>query len=87
MRITPFWIDLAERALWTFVQAFLAALTANGLNVVDVGGWEAAAIAGFGAVLSLLKSVAAHRLEELGTAQLIPFRGGTYSHEPEVGHG
>lgn len=84
--MTPFWIDLLERMVWTFVQAFLAALTANGLNIVDLGGWEAAAIAGLGAVLSLLKSVAAHRLEELGTAQLIPFSRGTYSHESEAGH-
>ena len=77
-----FWIDLAERAFWTFLQSGLAALGASAFT--DIAALEAAAIAGIAAVLSLIKSVAAHRLEALGTAQLIPFTNGTYTHGGEA---
>jgi hypothetical protein len=58
-------IDLAWRALWTFVQAFLGALTGVAILDVDKGIAVAALAAGFGAVLSLIKTYVSQRL---GTA-------------------
>lgn len=84
-----FWRDVTERVLWTFVQAFLGVLT--GIPIAELfvdGGFDiegaqrlifAALAAGGSAVFSLLKGIAASRLEQLGTAQLIPGTG-TYTH-------
>jgi hypothetical protein len=60
------WSDIAERALWTFVQAFLATLPVAGFGT-DWAGWLAfllsGLMAGIAAVLSLIKNVARQRLE------------------------
>jgi hypothetical protein len=52
--------DALERLAKTFVQAFLAQITASGLGLIDaiadVSTMERAAIAGIAAVLSLLMS-------------------------------
>lgn len=55
--------DVAERVLWTFVQAFLGAFVV--VSFTDVDPLEGAAIAGLTAVFSLIKNVAARRLKEL----------------------
>jgi len=60
--------DLAERVVWTFVQAFLGTLSAAPLVGLDVSMLKVAALAGAAAVLSFLKGVAASRLGTPGTA-------------------
>lgn len=54
------WKDIAERALWTFAQAFAAALFARG--TLDIDTIQAAALAGAAAVLSLVKGLVASRI-------------------------
>lgn len=49
--------NIAERAAWTFVQAFLAVYV-----VTDSASAKAGAVAGVAAVLSLVKNIAADRL-------------------------
>jgi hypothetical protein len=78
--MSPFLKDLAERVVWTFVQAFGGAFTVAAFS--DIDAWQAALVAGAAAVLSLLKGVAASRLTR-GTAQL---GVSTYMHELEGGH-
>ena len=46
--------DLAERTVRTFVGAFAAVLTASGTNLLDVSAYQAAAVAGYGAVATLI---------------------------------
>ena len=64
------WHDILERAVWTFVQGALGAITAVPL-VTDVAGWSvlgvAAATGGVSALLSLLKTVAQERLKRFDT--------------------
>jgi hypothetical protein len=57
-------IDIGERASSTFIQAFAGALLVNGMNA------ESAAMAGAAAVLSLIKGLAATRVNKKGTASL-----------------
>lgn len=65
------WSDVLRRAGWTFAQAVIGPLIAflgtTSSGVVDVEAGTQAAIIGIGAglaaVLSLVKSVAAQRLE------------------------
>lgn len=58
-----FALDLVERALWTFVQAFVGTLTAVSAMPIDVTEWKSLAGtalgAGVAAVVSLVKGVAA----------------------------
>lgn len=63
MTISPFLKDLAERVLWTAVQAGTA-------NYLVTGSIDAVQTAVIAAVFSLLKGVAAARLARKGTAQL-----------------
>lgn len=56
--------DLIERVLWTFAQAFAGALITGGVldgisGVADITGWQAAALAGIAAVISLVKGLVA----------------------------
>jgi hypothetical protein len=65
-----FLIDLAERAVSTAAESALLALGAEQLNVLEAD-WKV--IAGFalgGAVLSVLKGLAASRTEPAGSAAL-----------------
>ena len=59
--------DLSERAVWTFVQAFIGVFAMANLN--DVAGLKAAAVAataaGISAVLSLAKNLIKQRVETL----------------------
>ena len=62
MRTRQFWVDTGERAVRTFAQALVAAITA-GFVVTSGAQWKAALIAsGFAAVLSVLMSLAGTRV-------------------------
>lgn len=74
-----FWKDTGERAIATFVQAFLAVLSVGALTTaVQSQDWSNAwgvlyvslAAGGIAALLSLVKAVAASYTGEKGTAQL-----------------
>lgn len=49
--------DIIERAVWTAVQSFLAVFT-----VTDLASLEAASVAGAGALISALKTIASAKL-------------------------
>lgn len=62
----PFtWNQFAERLVWTFVAAAGGALVAPALFGFDVAVWQAAAIAGCGAVVNALTQFARWRLSVL----------------------
>ncbi len=67
--------DLLERVVWTFLQSFGGALIVGG--VFDVNGirnlsaWQAAALAGVAAILSLVKGLVAKFVGNPETAALI----------------
>ena len=69
-------VDLVERVVWTFLQAFGAQLVASGwftvAGVVDLSIVQKAAIAGLAAVLSLAKGVVAKAVGSPDSAQLVP---------------
>ena len=50
--------DMLERAAWTFVQAFIGALTISPMVGVDANALQIAAIAGAGSALSVIKTYA-----------------------------
>ncbi|GGY81054.1 hypothetical protein CP967_08695 [Streptomyces nitrosporeus] len=49
--------DLAERVIATFLQAFVGGLVLT--TPFDIGMWQAAAVGGVGAALSLVKGLVA----------------------------
>jgi hypothetical protein len=58
--------DVAERAIWTFIQAFLAVYV-----VGDMASTKTAAVAGAAAVLSVIKGYVATKAKpETGAATL-----------------
>lgn len=63
-----FWKDVAERVVWTFAQAFLAAWVITGGSKA----LESASIAGAAAVAALLKGVAAHKIGDPESASTVP---------------
>lgn len=65
-----FLIDLAERALSTYVQAFIGFLVA-GATEINVSTLEAAALAAIPAALSALKSVIATQVGDPESASLV----------------
>ena len=72
MRTRRFWVDAAERAIRTFAQALIGAITA-GLVVTDAAQWKAAGIAAaVAALISLLTSVAASGVGDQSTPSLLP---------------
>ena len=71
------WKDTAERMVWTFIQGAtgwpLAVALGDATGWVDLGDpnmWESMIVGGTMAVLSFLKSLAATRLSQGGTAQM-----------------
>lgn len=54
--------DMLERAGWTFVQAFLGALTISPMVGVDASGLQIALIAGGSATLSVVKTYAKKKI-------------------------
>lgn len=72
MRTKQFWVDAAERAIRTFAQALIGAITA-GLVVTDAAQWKAAGIAAaVAALVSLLTSIAASGVGDQNTPSLLP---------------
>jgi hypothetical protein len=63
--------DTAERALATSAQVLLVYLGADALNVLAVDWKAAGGIAAGGAVLSVLKSLAARRTGDPDSASLV----------------
>lgn len=61
-------LDLAERAGWTFAQAFAATFVVTG----GTASAKAAGIAGVAAVLSFVKGVAATRVGAKDSAATLP---------------
>lgn len=57
LKAIDYYKDTLERALWTAVQSFLAVFT-----VTDLGTLKAASVAGAGALISALKTIAASKL-------------------------
>jgi len=58
--------DIIERAIWTAVQSFLAVFT-----VTDLSSTKAASVAGAGALISALKSVAATKVGDPSNASMV----------------
>jgi hypothetical protein len=54
-----FWKATAERAVRTFAQGTLGAISADGIGILDVDWGEAFGIGGLAAVLAVLTAVAA----------------------------
>ena len=50
--------DMIERTAWTFIEAFIGALTVAPLVGVDAGTLQLAALAGGGAALAVVKTYA-----------------------------
>ena len=72
MRSKAFWIDAGERAVRTFAQALIGAITA-GLVVTDAAAWgEALLASAVAALISLLTSVAASGVGDQDSPSLLP---------------
>ncbi len=54
--------DMLERAIWTFVEAFIGALTISPLVGVDANALQLAAISGGGAALAVVKTYAKKKI-------------------------
>ena len=54
--------DMLERALWTFIEAFIGALTISPMVGVDASALQIAAISGGGAALSVIKTFAKKKI-------------------------
>lgn len=72
---TKYLRDLAERAVATGVEVFLAAVGLDALNLVTLDGVKSAALAGAGAALSVLKSAIAKYVGSRASASLDPAVG------------
>ena len=70
MNPSPETRDVAVRAFWTFVEAFLSTLLVGGLGVVDVDVLEAALIGGVGSALTVILVYSRQRLGK--TAKVEP---------------
>ncbi|WP_425245375.1 hypothetical protein [Streptomyces sp. NEAU-NA10] len=65
--------DIAERAVLTYVEAFLALLLASGTtNVVSLSALQSAAIAAIPAGLAVVKGAVGSLLGRAGTASWLP---------------
>ncbi|MGW2886395.1 hypothetical protein ACWDDN_13760 [Streptomyces griseoruber] len=65
--------DIAERAVLTYVEAFLGLLLASGAtNVVALSALESAAVAAIPAGLAVVKGAAGSLLGRAGTASWLP---------------
>lgn len=67
--------DIAERAVITAVEVFLAVLLANVAGLTSMATVKAAALSGVAAGLAVVKGALASRVGD-GTAALLPRSGG-----------
>lgn len=66
-----YWLDLAERALATYVEALLGLLIASAAtDLVDLAAWQAAAVAAVPAGLAVVKAGLARMVGDPDTAAL-----------------
>jgi hypothetical protein len=72
MMTKKLFLDLLERAAWTFAQAFLALFLFTGELDTDIDTAKKAAVAGIAAVIALAKGVVASRVGDHGTAATLP---------------
>ena len=56
--------DMIERAIWTFIEAFLSALVISPIAGVDASALQIAAIAGGGSALSVIKTFAKKKISQ-----------------------
>jgi len=70
-----FWKDAAERAVATAAQALVAVLGVDGLDWLQIDGRGIAATAAGAAVLSVLKSLVASRVNDPDSASLVDLPG------------
>lgn len=61
-------LDILERVVWTFIQAFSAVMTGAQVFSWDVPLWQQAAASGLASVFATLKGFAASRLTNLDSA-------------------
>ena len=54
--------DMLERAIWTFIEAFLGALVISPMVGIEASDLEIAAISGGGAALSVIKTFAKKKI-------------------------
>ncbi|MFI5688617.1 hypothetical protein [Streptomyces sp. NPDC051636] len=67
--------DIAERAVLTYVEAFLGLLLASGtINLITLSALESAAIAAIPAGLAVVKGAVGSLLGRAGTASWLPAR-------------
>ena len=82
--------DAVERLAKTFAQVFLAQIVASGLDLTgaltDTSSLQRAAVAGIGAVLSLVMSAVSSWAADPGTASLIPGVVSADTHAVTTGH-
>jgi hypothetical protein len=67
-----FFADLAERAVLTYVEAFLGLLLATGFNLADLSALNAAAIAAIPAALVVVKAGIGTLIGDSATASWLP---------------
>ncbi len=56
--------DMVERTAWTFIEAFIGALTVAPLVGIDAGALQLAALAGGGAALAVVKTYAKKQISK-----------------------
>ena len=57
------WVNVLERALWTFLEGFLVALPALGSISMEAAAWQAAMLGAAMAGLSAVKTMAIEILQ------------------------